>query len=331
MTEPPFCISIGAKMGGFMNRHVGWAVAALAFAGAGCSRFPGQQQVIECGSPDAQDVIRSLLTEQIEKATGKSVRNDENGASVLSSKIRATVSQLKLTLADVRTSKKDPNSAKRFCTARLSVSFPTVIIDDAERARQAAGLSSVDTLADESKVDREANTFKSDIDYNVQPTDDGAKVYGQLDDGADTGITLFAEVLASHLLRAQVEAAKLQADRSAAEQAAAQSAALAQSQQGALEEATAENKLSIQAIGAVWQSLPPEGRQRLLPMQRAWIKKKSADCFIQASNTSLDPNEKEVARLKCDTSANQERSGWLQQIRGQLDREEPSDVNATGG
>lgn len=73
----------------------------------------------------------------------------------------------------------------------------------------------------------------------------------------------------------------------------------------------------MQTIAAVWKSLSPGTRARLLPQQKAWIRKKDADCRVEAASASTDPAEMEVARLACATRAEQERTTWLQPYRGE--------------
>lgn len=55
-------------------------------------------------------------------------------------------------------------------------------------------------------------------------------------------------------------------------------------------------------------------RQRVLPMQRAWIKRKDAECKIEAANTSTDPTEREAARLQCQARFNNQRAGEINDL-----------------
>ena len=64
---------------------------------------------------------------------------------------------------------------------------------------------------------------------------------------------------------------------------------------------------------AVWQGIPAESRARLLDLQKAWVRKKDADCRVEAASASADPTETQVARLKCDTRMQGERANWLRQ------------------
>ncbi|MFM8376996.1 MAG: lysozyme inhibitor LprI family protein, partial [Phenylobacterium sp.] len=108
-------------------------------------------------------------------------------------------------------------------------------------------------------------------------------------------------------------ASQAQAAQEAA--AAAETAKQTEAAQKAdLEMATAENKLANQQINTIWKSLPEEARSQLLELQRAWVRKKTADCNIEAAGVSTEAMPKEAARLRCDTRLTMERISELQSI-----------------
>jgi uncharacterized protein YecT (DUF1311 family) len=275
---------------------------------SGCSVLKGGTAV-DCGSPDSRDVTLSIARDQITKLTGTT----EGGEPGLSkSKIRAAVQQLVLTLEDIRTTKKDPNSTKRFCTGTLKLVVPAEMIRDAETARELANESTLSDLADASNVDASANAFKSELTFNVQPTDEGDKVFSEIE-GGDPTFSFFSELLKDTLLKNQVVEAKATADRMAAEKAAAEQSAATEQRAAALNEAQTENKLAVQTINAVWRSIPSETRQQLLAMQLAWGRKKDADCRVEASSSSTNEDELNENRLRCDTRIQNERASYLKQ------------------
>jgi uncharacterized protein YecT (DUF1311 family) len=229
------------------------------------------------------------------------------------SKIRATVALLRITLDDVRTTKSDPNSSKRFCEGTLKVVVPLGMLNYADQTRQSAAISTVAKLLEGAGIERSADTLTHKISYTVQPTDDHKKVFGEVEDYGNLFDT-FGEIVGSHLLlptlQANQQAAATQANAAQAEQAQQTAAA----SQADLEVASAENKLANQTIAEIWKALPDGARAQNLELQRAWIKKKTADCNIKAAETSVDPVLKEAARLRCDTEATRSRSGELQQL-----------------
>ncbi|WHO38601.1 DUF1311 domain-containing protein [Sphingobium sp. AP49] len=84
-------------------------------------------------------------------------------------------------------------------------------------------------------------------------------------------------------------------------------------EQSAHDQAAADNKLSTQGITAAWNAIDVSRRAEILPLQRAWIKAKDANCSIDAASASLDQVEQDTARLRCDTAANTSRIDWLKQ------------------
>jgi uncharacterized protein YecT (DUF1311 family) len=285
-------------------------IGAVAAVLASCS----SAKPVACTSESAQAPAVSIVKEQLERAIDKKVKGEDGTRAIGLSKIRAAIAELAITIEDIRTSKVDPNSTKRFCTGTLKVRFSADALSSADQARSLAGYNSVDDLADSAEVERQADSFTTPVDFNVQPTDDGEKVFAQLESGKNM-LDFAAELLASSLLKSSVEDAHREQQVAADAQTAAQNAALAEQKQANLNSAKTENQLAVQTINAAWQAVPRAARARLLPLQRAWIKKKDAECRVEAASASLDPSEREVARLACDTRAAGERTSWLAQYR----------------
>ena len=275
-----------------------------------------QRQAVQCTAASAQEPVVGIVKEQLERAVSTAVRKDNGARAVSLSKIRAAIAQLVIGIDDIRTSKEDPNSTKRFCTGTLKIRFPGDTLNDADSARANNGLGSISDLADGDDIERHADSFTAPIEFNVQPTDAGDKVFAETESGNNM-FSFAAQVLASGLLKASMADAKRSQQQVADEQAATQNAALAEQRNANLASAKTDNQLAVQTIGAMWRTLAPETRARLLPLQKAWIRKKGADCQVEAASASTDPSAMEVTRLACDTRAEQERATWLQQYRGE--------------
>lgn len=283
-----------------------------AFSLVGCNKQP-----VECSESSAASPVIQIVKEQLEKETVDRSSND--GDQIVSkSKIRAAIAQLGISLADVRTSREDPNSTKRFCEATLKIRFPATLVEDADKAREALGLNSVSDVADNLDIERSADTFSVPLQFNVQPTDDGSKVFAETESG-NSFFEFGGEILASGLLRYNVEEQKLQQANAQALAAAAEESALTEQRAANVNAAKVDNQLAIQTIAAVWRSIPSDVRTRLGPAQKAWIRKKDADCRVEAAATSTEPSEVEVARLYCDTRLQNDRTSWLGQFRGSED------------
>jgi len=276
----------------------------------------GMKPKAECSSSQATTTTIDVLKTALEKETFSKVSGGDSPQSVSKSSIRAAIAQIVFTLQDVRTTKEDPNSTKRFCEGTLKIRFPAEDLSNADDARSAAGLGNVTQLADANDVDREADTFSAKVDYDVQPTDSGDKLFAETETKTPL-MNVATAVLASSLLHNVLQQAAATEQQEKQAQQAQQSAALAEQKAANLNSAKTDNQLAIQSILAVWRSIPATTRAVLLPQQRAWARKKDADCRVEAATTSTDPSEMEVARLNCDTRITQERISFLLSYRGQ--------------
>lgn len=287
-----------------------FALVALLPLVANCDNL--SKPSLTCTNEDAVSTTLEVVKTQVEKQVRNALKRDDGTAVVGLAKIRATLNQLKLSIEDIRTSKEDPNSTKKFCTGRFKVVVPQEVLEDSEKARELAQQGSIADLAEQQNFEADANAFSTDLSYDVQPTDEGDKVYAQVEDG-DNVYAFVSAVVASHLARKALENEHAQQQQAVAAQQQEEAAALADQKAAALEEAKAENQLAEQTIKEVWSSIPDETRSSLLPLQRAWIKKKGADCRIEAAANSTDPQEREASRLRCDSRLTNER---VNQLRG---------------
>lgn len=304
-------------------------IAAVLPLMAACSQLGGETAA--CSGPEATQLVGDILRDSVQDATRETLGERSEPGTYSTSRIRATVGQLRFAIADARTTKDDPDSTKYFCTGLLKVSVPVDVVQSASRARSAAELSSLAALADENGLERAANAFTREIEYSLQPTDEGDKIYAETDVNEQL-VGFLSEVLASHLLSSKIEQQALAQSRVEAEeralaaQAERESAsALTEQKQAVLGEVRAENSLARQTIDAIWTSVPKESWGPILELQRAWVRRKDADCKVEAASASIDPAEKEAARLRCDTRLTVQRISWLRQNQPALETEMDSE------
>lgn len=146
-------------------------------------------------------------------------------------------------------------------------------------------MNSVSDLADDRDVERHADSFTSTIDFNVQPTDDGSKVFAETESGNNI-FGFAAELLSSSLMRSAVEDRQREQQAAADRASAEQDAALAEQRNANVAAARTENQIANQTINALWKALPGTARSQLLPLQRVWVSKKAADCAVEAAAVS---------------------------------------------
>lgn len=264
---------------------------------------------VDCLNSDGHATAISVVKAEAEKKLAEAT-DDEGNKFLSKSKIRAALEQVKIAFEDVRTSKEDPNSTKKFCVGKIKLTFPTDMIADADVTSSLVENPSISEYAENLGFERSANSFSLDLDFNVQPTDDGEKIYAEIEDG-DNAYELLAAIVGGQALRKKVEQYQMAEQKMLEEQSREQEAALREQREANLGEAKAQSQLADQTINAVWQSIAPEQRDQLLPLQRAWIKRKAADCKIEASSASTEPMEREGARLKCEARLNNERAQEL--------------------
>ena len=286
------------------------ALAALLPLVASCGNLT--KPSLTCSNDDAVATTLDAVKTQVEKRVRNALKRDDGSAVVSLAKVRATLKQLKLSIEDIRTAKEDPNSTKKFCTGTFKMVVPQDVLEDANKGRELADQGSVADLAEQQNFEAEANAFTTDLSYDVQPTDEGDKVFAQVEDG-DNVYAFASAVIASHLARKALENEKVKQQQAVAAQQQEEEAALAEQKLATIEEARAENRLAEQTINEVWRNISPDMRESLLPLQRAWIKKKGADCRIEAAANSTDPQEREASRLRCDTRLTYDR---VSQLRG---------------
>ena len=289
--------------------------AVLALLGAvflaGCGK-----PVAECGSEEATGLIGDLFKEEL----GYSVENFLDATKQLGSydttELDNAVKRLEITFTDVRTSRDDPDSNRMSCRATISIELPKVVERGANETRAMAESGNVRELANQFKMKRRGGAYTSDFDYFVQPTDDGQKLFAEMDSESPS-LNFVGEVLASYLLsdevreeriqQDQAEAAALKeerdAERAETEMAREMDAAYEDEGKAALKSAQVERKLASERIGAVWNAMPEEVRQSLEGLHDAWVGEMKARCATQAAGTDERASMRQATELTCQTQA----------------------------
>jgi len=277
---------------------------------AACSKSSGGS----CSDEESTGLVVSLIKDGVRDDVVKALSGgDENAAGAVGpSQVNAALDKLKLAIEDIRTASSGNGTTAKSCKASLRLVIPVDVLNSANEARSQLGQNSVGQLADMKGLKGGGNGFTSEVSYSIQPTDDGKKIYAEADKSAPSSKFL-VELLSNYLSAEGIQRAAQAAQAEAQQQAAQQTAAEAAQRKADLQLATAQYKLAIQQINAVWQSINPSTRQQILPIQRAWIAKTKADCRIEASTASTEPDGVEAARLNCEAGRNRSRADELRQ------------------
>lgn len=302
----------------------------MAFALSGCAEV-ASDTIAGCGASAAQAALEELVQKNSGKLVPQIFRQDEFVGSISSVEIKRAVRTLNLTIDDARTADDKPNSSARTCKAVAKLKLPESMVESVDQMLSLAQKGNLKDWAAEYDGDLKGQSVSFDIEYEVQPTDDTKKVITET--SMDQGLFKFAGAFIALQLRspeasAQVAAAQREAAEEQAQVAAAEqevTLATQQAEVASVEEAKVENQLARQTIGAIWSNFEPDQRQGLLDLQRAWVKRKQADCKLEAASTSIDPDQRTLAFLKCDTRITTERIQWLRSNSSSRDQRKVSD------
>ena len=140
----------------------------------------------DCGSEETQLVLQDLIKTETEKAL-----KETDGIDI--SKARATLAQIKINVDNVRTTKQDPDSTKKFCTGSIKLSIPSDLYANIEKSFELTKSQiSLKEAFQKDGFEVNANVLSRDFDYNTQPTDDKKKIYVELEQGKALAATVGA-------------------------------------------------------------------------------------------------------------------------------------------
>ena len=281
------------------------------------------QASVSCSDEDAKSALEAAIRENLEEVAIEQATGEDGSRSISNSTIRASIAKIKLVIENIRTTKEDPDSTKRFCTGSLKIVFSTKTFADASKARELVGLSDVEKMADAADIEKGADYLKGDLDYNVQPTDDGKKIYAEFEN-ADDKLQVFGEVVAASLLKSSIETQVRNQQEQEEFAIKEQEVAINMEKSANLQQASEAAKSADQALNVAWQSLAPDTRKQLLAQQRIWIKQKDASCKVRGLQSSTDASDQKIAEILCKAELSNQRTNQLQGYY----REEYSDAGA---
>lgn len=278
-----------------------------------------------CSGEDSLKLVSEIISEDAEKYLADQ-KGDDGSVIFSPASVRATLSKVSITIENIRTSKKDPNSTKVFCEGSLKISPTPEILKQADEARKESNLVTISDEAKNQLFEQSANAFVKAIEYTVQPTDDGKSVFVEVSTPKSFSV-LLGEMVGFSILEPMIQAQKVEkmqaeaAEKQQEEEQRIESERLLNEQKKAQMEANLamaknENALANQTINELWKEYPTDSKKIMLDAQRAWVKKKELDCKVEAASISTDESEKEIARLNCDTRATKSRVYELQNALG---------------
>ncbi len=270
---------------------------------------------VKCGDESSLELVKSLL----EDNTQSYVKNIANNEDVVidGSALRASTSQIKFNLEDVRTSKTDPNSTKIFCVAALSTVLDSETINRANFVNDYYGQADIHEKAFQQDIDMDGNVISYSIEYSIQPTDDGSNIYGQLQNGSEL-IDFISTEIVNSLQKNYVQAMKTQEqkddiEREVSERKAMEAEAEVIAEAEAIADAEATNELvnvstekakakatmdfKRNEFNELWSSASTETRESLAEGQKEWVVERDEICLSRAQEAEVAWQE--VVRMEC--------------------------------
>ena len=258
----------------------------------------------DCGSEETQTVLRDIIKTETEKAL-------KNTDGIDISKARATLAQIKITVDNVRTTKQDPDSSKKFCTGSIKLSVPSELYANIEQAfALTKNQTTLKDLFQKDGFEVNANVLSRDFDYSTQPTDDKKKLYVELEQAKPLASAVGA-LLTLDQMKSKLEA---KATEEKAQETANMEASVATAKAD-YEKAQRENTEARKSLNATWNAMPKDTQNEILADQKAWVAQKKAQCGSISDakqSAELDFNNaevisKEIGRFNCDTSMTNQR------------------------
>ena len=273
-------------------------VSTITGSGTKCDSDITKQIVVETFSKNVSDIASTRVKELIET---------EN-VTIDMGKLRSTLQQITFNVTNVRTNNSDPNSKKNYCATDFIVNIPTQMIKDADTARAVYEENNIAQAAVLSDLSFENNQLKKEIEYFVQPTDDGKKVFVTLEN-PDALAFFVRDIAIDSLLKAARQNAAEVAKQEEIKRVAEESSAAEEYQSVLLSEAQSNLDNANENLNLVWNSTTKEIRDQLLSEQRIWLKKRNLECKLESSNAE----NPEIFRLNCETNMTNERTNELRQ------------------
>jgi hypothetical protein len=231
-----------------------------------------------CSSEVAHKLIAKNIIETVEKKTASDKYSDTGEFIFDKAKIRASLDQLQIVVDSVRTTKEDPDSSKKFCSATLKVTIPTIMLSDTDEGRELEHKTKISEAARELKIDNSINVFtKKDFEYSVQPTDDGKELYVESENGI--WVRLLHDITWSALLKPKLEEQKAAQDRQNVQE---------KQEVASLKQEAEVSKLEAEKLQALQEKQEADSlKQELLAKQAAIATEQSADNSQTQEKASL--------------------------------------------
>ena len=263
---------------------------------------------VKCDDENAKQLVVEGFSKTVSDIASKRVKEliDTENVTIDMGKLRSTLQQITFNVNDVRTNNSDPNSKKQYCVTEFVVKVPDQMVKDADAARAVYDENNIAQAAVLSDLSFEANQLKKEIEYLVQPTDDGKKVYVTLEN-PDALAYFVRDIAVDSLVKTARQNAAEVAKQDEIKRVAEEEAAAQEYQSVLISEAKTNLDKANENLNLVWNSTTKEVRSQLLDEQKIWLKKRELECKLESSNS----DNPEVYRINCETNMTTQRTSEI--------------------
>ena len=287
------------------------ALISCALSLSGCDQVQSiTGQSVKCDNDTAKQVVVESFSKTVSEVASQRVKEliaSEN-ITIDMGKLRSTLQQITFNVSDVRTNNSDPNSKKQYCVTQFVVKIPDQMVKDADAARAVYDENNIAQAAVLSDLSFETNQLKKEIEYLVQPTDDGKKVYVTLEN-PDVLAYFVRDIAVDSLLKATRQNAVEVAKQEEIKRISEQEAAAQEYQSVLLLEAKTSLDQANENLNLVWNATSKEIRAQLLDEQKIWLKKRELECKLSSNET----DNPQLHRFNCEANMTTQRTSELRQ------------------
>ena len=287
------------------------ALISCALSLSGCDQVQSiTGQSVKCDNDTAKQLVVESFSKTVSEVASQRVKEliaSEN-ITIDMGKLRSTLQQSTFNVSDVRTNNSDPNSKKQYCVTQFVVKIPDQMVKDADAARAVYDENNIAQAAVLSDLSFETNQLKKEIEYLVQPTDDGKKVYVTLEN-PDVLAYFVRDIAVDSLLKTTRQNAVEVAKQEEIKRISEQEAAAQEYQSVLLLEAKTSLDQANENLNLVWNATSKEIRAQLLDEQKIWLKKRELECKLSSNET----DNPQLHRFNCEANMTTQRTSELRQ------------------
>lgn len=287
------------------------ALISCALSLSGCDQVQSiTGQSVKCDNETAKQLVVESFSKTVSEVASQRVKEliaSEN-ITIDMGKLRSTLQQITFNVSDVRTNNSDPNSKKQYCVTQFVVKIPDQMVKDADAARAVYDENNIAQAAVLSDLSFETNQLKKEIEYLVQPTDDGKKVYVTLEN-PDVLAYFVRDIAVDSLLKTTRQNAVEVAKQEEIKRISEQEAAAQEYQSVLLLEAKTSLDQANENLNLVWNATSKEIRAQLLDEQKIWLKKRELECKLSSNET----DNPQLHRFNCEANMTTQRTSELRQ------------------